>query len=276
MNTDSSILISKSNPEIETFEYQSVRGKTYSLFGDSSDTKAYYIKVSEISDTFLSFFNSHAELLSFLQKLRKKNNSYHKLMIENEILHSSIKELSVFTYNIQELLNGLPRCHFLNSPFRTKEFQYYLAMIEIELLNRMNKDRFFETNYKIAFLPHCLKDFIDGCKSTKSEFVYICKNCSKNCFLNRINRLLKKNGVNSIIWMTANLKNMLKKLLSKYGSIGVLGIACIPQLIYGMESVNKRNIPVVGVPLNANRCIKWMGDFYENSIDLDYLNSLIM
>jgi hypothetical protein len=42
-----------------------------------------------------------------------------------------------------------------------------------------------------------------------------------------------------------------------------------------MKSCRKAGIPVVGIPLNANRCIRWMGDFYENSVDLEELKLLI-
>jgi hypothetical protein len=36
-----------------------------------------------------------------------------------------------------------------------------------------------------------------------------------------------------------------------------------------MRNCRKNNIPVVGIPLNANHCIRWFGGFYPNSIDLD-------
>jgi hypothetical protein len=38
----------------------------------------------------------------------------------------------------------------------------------------------------------------------------------------------------------------------------------------------KNNIPVVGLPLNANRCRRWFGEFHPNSIDLDELEGLLL
>jgi len=33
----------------------------------------------------------------------------------------------------------------------------------------------------------------------------------------------------------------------------------------------KRKIPVVGIPLDANRCMRWMGRFEETSVNLERL-----
>jgi hypothetical protein len=55
------------------------------------------------------------------------------------------------------------------------------------------------------------------------------------------------------------------------GSFGVLGIACIPELAWGMRACMKRKIPVVGIPLDANRCMRWMGRFEETSVNLERL-----
>jgi hypothetical protein len=259
----------------EPLEYKPVQGKTYSLFGNSLDTSKYYSKINEILNTFLNFFSSQEELLLLLIKLRKNKRFYQKWIEDNGILFHSFDELSVYTNNIQKHLDELPRFHLLKSTLRTKEHQYYLSMIEVELLNRINKNKFINAKYRIALLPHCLKDFKNGCKSEKGDFDYICKNCSKECFINMISRFLRKNNIIPIIWMSANIKRLLINLHSRYHNIGVLGIACIPELIAGMDLVQNRNIPVIGVPLNGNRCIRWMGDFFENSIDIKYLSGLI-
>jgi hypothetical protein len=75
--------------------------------------------------------------------------------------------------------------------------------------------------------------------------------------------------------MSGRLKSLVRNLVEKNGSTGIMGIACIVELANGMKSCRKAGIPVVGIPLNANRCIRWMGDFYENSVDLEELKLLI-
>ena len=58
-------------------------------------------------------------------------------------------------------------------------------------------------------------------------------------------------------------------------SIGILGIACIPELVWGMRMCMRLGNPVVGMPLDANRCVRWMGKFHENSVNLEKLNDLL-
>ncbi len=87
--------------------------------------------------------------------------------------------------------------------------------------------------------------------------------------------MLKEKNITPYIWIEINLKNLFKLLIKKYGSIGVLGIACIPELINGMRSCIKKGIPVVGIPLNANRCKRWMGEYHENSFSVERLEKLV-
>ena len=58
-------------------------------------------------------------------------------------------------------------------------------------------------------------------------------------------------------------------------TLGVLGIACVPELTFGMRSCRSKGIAVVGIPLNANRCIRWFGEFFPNSVDIDELERLV-
>jgi hypothetical protein len=58
---------------------------------------------------------------------------------------------------------------------------------------------------------------------------------------------------------------------SRKGDFGVLGIACVPELAWGMRACLERKIPVVGIPLDANRCIRWLGRFEETSVSLERL-----
>jgi hypothetical protein len=87
--------------------------------------------------------------------------------------------------------------------------------------------------------------------------------------------LLRKHGIEPYIWMGGDFKKLAKDTLKIGKSFGVLGIACIPELTMGMRRCRKYHIPVQGIPLNANRCIRWFGEFRPNSADLDKLEKLI-
>jgi len=57
--------------------------------------------------------------------------------------------------------------------------------------------------------------------------------------------------------------------------VGVLGMACIPELVRGMRMCMRANVPVVGLPLDANRCARWWGQFHPNSVNLRELEILL-
>jgi hypothetical protein len=75
--------------------------------------------------------------------------------------------------------------------------------------------------------------------------------------------------------MGGNMKQLAKYTTKERRSFGVLGIACIVELTWGMRNCSENGIPVVGIPLNANRCIRWFGQFFPNSIDLSELERLV-
>jgi hypothetical protein len=148
-------------------------------------------------------------------------------------------------------------------------------MLEIELTNRQYAGEFLKADRKIALMPYCLQDFSVSCKSAKNGFDYQCRHCSANCFQNHASRILEAHKIEPYIWMGGNMKQLAKYTLHERRTFGVLGIACIPELTNGMRTCRKSNIPVIGIPLNANRCVRWFGEFFPNSIDLDVLEKLL-
>jgi hypothetical protein len=55
-----------------------------------------------------------------------------------------------------------------------------------------------------------------------------------------------------------------------------MGIACVPELVRGMRMCAKLDIPVIGIPLNANRCARWMGQFYPTSVEMAAVRRLLV
>ncbi len=148
-------------------------------------------------------------------------------------------------------------------------------MIEIELINRIYREAFKQSEYKFALLPHCLRDFRPECKSVPGDIEYTCKRCTKECFINLGSILLKKYNIDPYIAITIDLEKLFKKLKAEHPSIGALGVACIPELVGGMRLCLKLDIPPVGIPLDANRCARWMNQAYESSFNLQELDKLL-
>jgi hypothetical protein len=75
--------------------------------------------------------------------------------------------------------------------------------------------------------------------------------------------------------MTANLRSLFRRLNKEGKTVGVLGVACIPELVRGMRMCMRAGVPVIGLPLDANRCARWWGQFYPNTLNLEELDRLL-
>lgn len=258
---------------------ESVFGRTYSLYGTSESSLHFYELIQQLLNDCLAVQPNEAELLKTIQNASKKPFSLLKIKKKNPELSKVISNLRVslaaYITDLEEHLSSLSLKKRLDKVLSTNEYQYYLYMIEIALVNRIYKDEFIKCERKIALLPHCLRDLSRKCMSEPSGMDYICKACSKNCYVNSASKILKDFDIEPYIWLTASQRKLFKKETENRTSLGVLGIACIPELVQGMRMCIKKNLPVVGIPLDANRCARWMGEFHPNTVNLQKLRELI-
>jgi hypothetical protein len=256
-----------------------LKGRTYSLYADQLRTDIYFEKIKNIADKFLKFCKNEKEFLSLVQSLSVKKRVLKKIGKAEgflfELINTLKGELSDYTKEVKNHLENLSLFERRDRVLSTSEEQYHLYMLEAELVNRIYSYEFKRSEYKIAFLPHCLRDLSRTCLSKQDEVDYFCKGCSKYCYINHASSILRSANVNPYIWRNANLKKLFGILKKKHVTIGVLGIACIPELIRGMRLCLKYNVPVVGIPLDANRCARWMGEFHDNTVNLAELEKIV-
>jgi hypothetical protein len=262
--------------------YKPVAGKTYSLFSGSSDTSEYFEFIRSAVDELTNDGESLDVILDQLRASVDRQNILHRIFkgpLAYPLALASYKNKKAaflrYTGDVGQHINNLSVFTGRSSALRTTELQYHMYMLEIEVVNRLNKEKFKACEYKLALLPHCLKDVWDECKSEVEDLDYTCKHCNKDCYLNHISRILKDHNVEPYIWTTRNLKKLLKTVIAKHPSFGVFGIACIPELIMGLRKSTKASIPAIGIPLNANCCIRWFGECKETSVDLGEIRKLL-
>ena len=259
-----------------------IEGKTYSLFGNSDSTDEYYQLISTLADKILENNPDIPSVIEVLIRYSSKKRYLKKILrnpVRDELISDWINlidsELKQFTQKAEEHLKGLPLTKTFDRHLATTREQYHLYMLEIEMTNRMNSYIFKNSDRKIALMPYCLQDFTVSCKAAKKGFDYQCKSCSSICFQNHAGSILKKNNIEPFIWMGGSIKELAKSTFSNDQTLGILGIACIPELVWGIRKCSKYKIPVVGIPLNANRCMRWFGEFFPNSINLNKLEKLV-
>jgi hypothetical protein len=258
-------------------------GKTYTLFGSNASTEEYYGKIAVLADRVLEHEPDIETVIVTLQRLSRKKRFLKRggrikdsrLSLLRLVLQASQDVLSPHTAAVKAHLAELSLLKRWDATLFTSEEQYHLYMLLIELANRAWGQAFRTAKRKVAFLPYCLRDLSAACRSEPGELDYVCKGCTQDCYVNRVSVLLRSTGIEPYIWMNASLKRLLKELLDGEGNIGVLGVACVPELFHGLRMCMSLKIPVVGIPLNANRCMRWMGTFHPTSVDLEALRRLL-
>jgi len=261
--------------------YTPVQGKTYSLFAEGEDSERYYAKIKGLADVFLQRCPDEKRLLGLIQKVEKRAFLGGSKIsgADREILRfvqeTLRKSLSIYTRKVSHHLKSLPSTKRMDSTLATTEEKYHLYMLEIELVNRIYREKFKRSEYKFALIAHCLRDFRPGCRSEEGDFEAVCKGCTEDCFVHLGSVLLKKYGIEPYISVEMDQERLFRRLKQEHPSIGALGIACVPELAMGMRLCIRTGIPPVGIPLNANRCARWMSQAYETSFNLEQLEELL-
>ncbi len=110
----------------------------------------------------------------------------------------------MYTTGVKEHLGTLPISKRSDDVLKTKEYQYHLFMIEIELVNRIYKNAFKRSDYKFALIAHCLRDFRPECKSVSGDYESIGKGCAKDCFIHLGGVLMEKYGIRPCISVSSD------------------------------------------------------------------------
>jgi hypothetical protein len=258
-----------------------IEGKTYSLFDGTGDSERYYETIKELADLFLKSVPDENRLLTLLKGAGKGRSICNLLIRPGEagiirFIRERLKDsLSIHTRKVGEHLKSLSSRQRLDDTLATKEEQYHLYMLEIELVNRIYLTRFKRGEYKFALIAHCLRDFRPNCRSEPGDIESVCKGCTKECHINLASVLLKRYGIDPYISVEIEQKKLFTKIKREHPSAGALGIACVPELAMGMRLCISQNIPPIGIPLDANRCRRWMGEAHETSFNISQLDKLL-
>lgn len=256
-------------------------GKTYSLRPDGFGSDGYFEAIGGIAGSLLQGGTVLSDLLDTVRWLSASKRNLRRLLKshrstpDTRVLQTLIAALARYTTSTADHLKHLKGFDRLDRTLRTSEEQHHLFMLEIELGNRLYAEPFRRASMKIAMLPHCLRDLDADCRAAERDIDYVCKGCTDACTINLASKVLRLHQVKPYIWMEADLKSLFRKRRKNGETVGVVGIACVPELAKGMRMCHKNGVPAVGVPLDANRCARWWGTFYPNTVNLEQLENLL-
>lgn len=230
-------------------------------------------------DEFLELIPGHGDLLKVIRKGSSPLRFFEKFTLKGKLrsrfLQKMENSLSPFLGSIEEHLRSLPLSDRLDPVLRTARIGYLSYMVEIELVNRINISAFKKAHWRMALVAHCLRDFRPDCQAVPGEVEEVCVQCDEECLIGSGTRVLEEHGVETFISVSMDHKELFSKLQGKHPDMGVLGIACVPELVMGMRLCERLGIPAVGIPLDANRCERWMDECLETTYSLEQLEKLL-
>ena len=151
---------------------QPLEGKTYSLHGPTLGSEEYYHQIHAFVDGLLRQGFELPDLLGVARDVGKSRHRLKKLAseptngsIESKLVHTLKDEFSRYTINVSSHLKGLSLAQRWDRTIAAREEQYHFAMLEAELVNRINAAEFRKCDTRLAFLPHCLHDLMADCQS---------------------------------------------------------------------------------------------------------------
>ena len=127
-------------------------------------------------------------------------------------------------------------------------------LIDLQAVNLMERRRFLQAKKRALFLPHCSRKYMDNrCKAFFDASIpsYTCAHCSKDCLINKADRLAKKKGYDVYILPGASC---IPKILKTNRYEGIVGVACGEEMKISGEFLGGMDVAGQAIPLIKNGC----------------------
>ena len=234
----------------------------------------YFQLVAEYVNMCEEIIPDRRELLESIKNLHsriwKKPRNKFELLIQKIIA----PKLKNYATAINAQLAEFPFYRIWSRNLRKTMRSYPLIMLEIEIMNRINKEAFLKAHGKIALFPHCLRYLSKSGQGFHAGEKNLDNSHAKR-FLNHVSNIFLDFGIDAYLWMSSSLKSVFKVLKSNREHFAVIGIASIPEIYTSMQKCMKIGVPMLGVPINSNSCARWMENNQDNSIYLEEVEKLL-
>lgn len=153
--------------------------------------------------------------------------------------------------------------------------EYHLNMAGAEIMNRAYKSDFIKTKRKAVFLPACIRKNLDGkCKARVNKDIMCCSSCDSQCQVNKIKALGKKYDYE--VFIIPHESAAFSDKTINVGELGIIGIACITNLLAGGWKAKALGIPAQCIMLDYCGCKNhWDDEGFSTSINMDQLEKLM-
>jgi hypothetical protein len=127
-------------------------------------------------------------------------------------------------------------------------------LIDLQAVNLMERRKFLQAEKRALFLPHCSRKYMDNrCKALFDASIpsYTCAHCSKDCLINKADRLAKKKGYDVYVIPGGSC---IPKILKTNRYEGVVGVACGEEIRMAVDALDRMDVAGQAIPLIKNGC----------------------
>jgi hypothetical protein len=188
--------------------------------------------------------------------------------------------LGHFTRNVGSFHeNELPKHRFQENYIfcGRHEAEYHLNMVGAEILNRVLKEGYKSTSGRVLLLPTCMSNPVNGkCKARFNGSRLTCTGCSPECIINlKQKEFSSKNTEVVLIPHSSEFTRYLKSWQNQ-NTTGLIGVACVLNLLKGGYEMQKLNIPSQCVFLDYCGCKKhWHKDGVSTNLNNEQLKKIL-
>lgn len=223
------------------------RGKMETIFLNKDNSESIELNINNFSK-LIGYLEASGDFKEEVKRLKIwyryfmniGNDEIRKFILSSleieEIFEYKAKiELGVFTERVNDFLKVADEKYKYREDYitcRKKEVEYHLNMIGAEIMNKSYRKQFIKSKEKRLLLPSCMRIKDDNdCKSIKTEEGYVCSHCTKLCNINKYDKIGKE--YNFKVYIIPHESNIIRKRNFQYGEIGIIGVACVLNLISG-------------------------------------------
>lgn len=157
-----------------------------------------------------------------------------------------------------------------------REVEYHLNMVGAEIMNRAFRKEFEKRPRKALILPGCMKFSAEAkCRAQDTNLGLKCTGCSKSCNVNELTKMGNEQGFE--VYIVSHESSAFSKSTDKdRNERGIIGVACVSNLIAGGWKAVSLGIPAQCVLLDYSSCKNhWDEEGFPTSINLDQLMKLL-
>lgn len=155
-----------------------------------------------------------------------------------------------------------------------KEVEYHMNMVGAELMNRAFNKEFENRPRKALLLPGCMRISGEICKAEETKLGLRCIGCAKNCNVHHLTDMGEIYGFEVYI-ISHESSAFSKSSKEDREELGIVGVACVSNLIAGGWKSDSLGIPAQCVLLDSASCKNhWDTRGIPTEINVDHLMKL--